>query len=85
MSGYIMDLRQLVGHRPLLQCGASVIVENDKGEVLLQRRADNHLWGYCGGSVELYEVVEDAARRELLEETGLCARELTMLGVFSGP
>ncbi|MDD3244206.1 MAG: NUDIX domain-containing protein [Eubacteriales bacterium] len=85
MSGYIMDLRQLVGHRPLLQCGASVIVENDKGEVLLQRRADNHLLGYCGGSVELYEVVEDAARRELLEETGLCARELTMLGVFSGP
>ena len=36
-------------------------------------------------AVELYERVEDAARRELLEETGLQAGELELLGVFSGP
>ena len=84
MSGYIMDLRKIVGHRPLLQVGASVIVENDRGEVLLQCRADNHCWGYAGGSVELDEVVEEAARRELLEETGLTALELELFGVFSG-
>lgn len=84
MSEYIMDLRKLVGHRPLLQVGASVIVENEKGHVLLQKRADNHCWGYAGGSVELDEVVEDAARRELFEETGLIARELELFGVFSG-
>lgn len=85
MSGYIMDLRKIVGHRPLLQVGAGVIVENEKGEVLLQKRADNHCWGYAGGSVELDEVVEDAARRELYEETGLIAREIELFGVFSGP
>lgn len=84
MSEYIMDLRKLVGHRPLLQVGASVIVENERGEVLLQKRADNHCWGYAGGSVELDEVVEEAAKRELLEETGLTALELTLFGVFSG-
>ena len=84
MSDYIMGLRKLVGHRPLLQVGASVIVENEKGEVLLQKRADNHCWGYAGGSVELDEVVEDAARRELFEETGLIAREMELFGVFSG-
>lgn len=85
MSEYIMDLRKLVGHRPLLQVGASVIVENEHGEVLLQKRADNHCWGYAGGSVELDEVVEDAAKRELFEETGLIAREMELFGVFSGP
>lgn len=84
MSEYIMDLRKLVGHRPLLQVGASVIVENERGEVLLQKRADNHCWGYAGGSVELDEVVEEAAKRELLEETGLTALDLTLFGVFSG-
>ena len=52
MSDYIMGLRKLVGHRPLLQVGVSVIVENERGEVLLQKRADNHCWGYAGGSVE---------------------------------
>lgn len=85
MSEYILDLRKIVGHRPLLQVGASVIVENEKGEVLLQKRADNHCWGYAGGSVELDEVVEEAAKRELFEETGLTAHKLELFGVFSGP
>lgn len=85
MSGYIMDMRALVGHRPILQVGASVIVEDREGRVLLQRRSDNGLWGYCGGSVELDEDVEAAARRELYEETGLVATEMELLGVFSGP
>lgn len=85
MSEYILDLRKIVGHRPLLQVGASVIVENSSGEVLLQQRSDNHCWGYAGGSVELDEIVEEAARRELLEETGLIAGEMELFGVFSGP
>lgn len=85
MSSYIMDLRKIVGHRPLLQVGASIIVEDSQGRILLQKRADNHCWGYAGGSIELDEVVEDAARRELLEETGLIARSMELFGIFSGP
>jgi len=85
MGEYIMDMRRRVGHIPLMQCGASVIVENEKGEILLQQRSDNGCWGYAGGSVELYEAVEEAAARELEEETGLIADELELLGVFSGP
>ena len=84
MSDYIMELRKIVGHRPLLQVGASVIVEDEKGRILLQRRSDNHCWGYCGGSVELDETVEDAAKRELFEETGLTSNRLELFGVFSG-
>lgn len=84
MSGYIMDLRKLVGHRTLLQVGASVIVEDEQGRVLLQKRTDNHCWGYPGGSTELDERVEDAAARELFEETGLRAKKMELFGVFSG-
>lgn len=84
MSNYIMDLRSAVGHRPLLQVGASVIVEDSEGRILLQLRSDNHCWGYAGGSVELDEAVKDAAKRELLEETGLTANTLELFGVFSG-
>ena len=32
MSNYIMDLRKVVGHAPLLQAGASIIVENENGQ-----------------------------------------------------
>ena len=84
MSNYIMDLRKVVGHRPLLQVGASVIVVDSENRILLQLRSDNHCWGYAGGSVELDEVVEEAAKRELFEETGLVAEGLELFGVFSG-
>ena len=85
MSGYIMDLRKLVGHRTLIQAAGSVIVVNEKGELLLGRRTDNHLWGYAGGSVEIDERVEDCAARELFEEMGVEAEELKFFMVNSGP
>ena len=84
MSDYIMDLRLIVGHRPLLQVGAGVIVVDCENRILLQLRSDNHCWGYAGGSVELDEAVEDAAKRELFEETGLIAESLELFGIFSG-
>ena len=83
--GYILDLRKFVGHRPLIQVGAGIIVEDPEGRVLLQLRSDNHCWGYCGGSIEPDERVEEAAKRELFEETGLIAEDLELFGVWSGP
>ena len=84
MKEYLKNLRKLVGHMPILVCGASVIVENEDGEILLQLRKDNKCWGYPGGSVDINEVVEEAAKRELLEETGIVANSLELFGVFSG-
>ncbi|PUA39476.1 hypothetical protein C8Z91_08600 [Paenibacillus elgii] len=37
-----------------------------------------------GGGVEIGEEVEETAKRELWEETGLKANDLELLGVFSG-
>ena len=83
--GYVREIRQLIGHRTLMIVGASVIVEDAQGRILLQRRTDNHCWGYPGGCTEPDELLEDAARRELWEETGLTAGELQLIGAYSGP
>ena len=84
MSDYMMDLRKAVGHRPLLQCAASVIIINERNEILLGKRTDNLKWGYAGGSIELGETIEECALRELKEETGLIADELEFFLINSG-
>ncbi len=64
--------------------GAGIIIENERGEILLGRRCDNDCWKHAGGSTELGESCEETARRELFEEMGLIANTLELLGVFSG-
>ena len=76
MSEYIKSLRQHLGHTPLLQVGASVIVINEAGQMLMQQRTDCGSWGYAGGSVELGESVEQTAERELFEEKARTAWSL---------
>ncbi len=80
---YVKELRELVGHRPLILPGAVVIILNTQNEVLLQHRTDGG-WGLPGGLMELGESLEETARREVKEETGLIVGELELLGVFSG-
>lgn len=82
--GYVSNIRKYVGHSPIIHTAASVIVENEQGQILLQKRTDNGTWSYCGGAVELFEKVEDTAARELFEESGLKALSLELFGVFSG-
>ena len=85
MTGYIQEMRRLVGHRTIIQCAASVICVDESGRALLGRRTDNHLWGYSDGSMEIDEKAEDCARRELQEEMGLIADEIEFFCVNSGP
>ncbi len=82
---YLLELRKLVGHRPLLMVGAAVLILDEQNRLLLMKRSDSGCWGPPGGAVELGEVVEMAARREVREETGLELSELSLFGVFSGP
>ena len=82
--GYIMDLRKIVGSRPLIMAGACVILVNSNNELLLQLRKDNNCWGLAGGSLEIGESLEQVAKRELHEETGLIANILSLFNVYSG-
>src|SRR5215469_10882389 len=62
------------------RAGVSVVVLQG-GDVLLVQRgkgAYRGLWSLPGGAIELGETAEAAARRELMEETGLLASDLTL-------
>lgn len=72
------------GNPVLVQTGASIIVEDAQGRILMQQRQDDGTWSYPGGRVEIDETVEAAARREVLEECGLMVGDMALLGVFSG-
>lgn len=82
--GYIMNLRKYVGHEPLIGLGATTLVFNDKKELLLNLRTDTNTWGIPGGSMELYETIEETAIRELKEEAGISADELELVTILSG-
>jgi ADP-ribose pyrophosphatase YjhB (NUDIX family) len=81
---YIQELRKFIGHRPILMVGAAILVVDGEGRLLLMKRSDSGCWGPPGGAVELGEVVEDAAKRETLEETRIEIQEMSLFGVFSG-
>jgi ADP-ribose pyrophosphatase YjhB (NUDIX family) len=82
---YIHELRQWIGHRPVLLVGAGIFILDEQGRLLMMKRRDNECWGIPGGAVEPGEVVQDAAKRETMEEVNLEIGEMSLFGVFSGP
>jgi len=76
--------RRRAGTRPTLDVALSVPLKGNR--LLVARRpAGTHLehhWEFPGGKCEPGEEPETAARRELVEETGLVADELEPLLVF---
>ena len=78
---YIHGLRPLIGHRKIiLNCAGALIIRD--GRILFQRRTDNGKWGLIGGLLEMNETYEQAALREIREETGLEVRLDSFLGIF---
>lgn len=81
---YLKELRKKTNHMPLVLPHSVVVLFNKEGKVLLEERADDGYFDFPGGGIDLKESAEDAARRELKEETNLIADELELFKVYSG-
>lgn len=84
MANYVEELRKTIGTRPIILVGSTIVVFNEKQEILLQHRTDTDDWGIPGGAMELGESLEETAKRELYEETGLSAKVFEFIDVLSG-
>lgn len=63
------------------------VFDADGRLLLIKRKGEPFRGAYAlpGGFVEIGETVEEACRRELMEETGIAAGPLTLVGVYSDP
>ncbi len=66
--------------------GADVLIVNAKNEILLVKQYRYPIrafqWGIPGGAMDIGELAEDAAKREIKEETGLEVTSLEKVGGF---
>lgn len=60
---------------------AGVIVDDEDRALLIQRRDNGH-WEPPGGVLEHGETIEEALRREVIEETGLIIEPGALTGVY---
>lgn len=97
--GHTLEIRELEEHRARPVCPAcgyivylnppiavGVIAEREDGNIVLVLRGENPgrgLWGLPAGFMEIDETVEQTAKRECLEETGLAVELRDLWGVWS--
>lgn len=75
------------GFPPTPALTVDIIIQTEGGVVLIKRQKPPYQEKWClpGGFVDIGETVEEAAKREAKEETGLEVRIERLVGVFSDP
>lgn len=68
-----------------LRVGVGVFIRDKADRVLLEKRKDCGLWCLPGGMLDSGERVEQAAVREVKEETGLAVQITGLVGIYSDP
>ena len=84
-SDYISWIRSKVGTEKVILNFAGGCLFRQDGKVLLQQRGDSGLWGFPGGAMELGESPQEAAVREVEEETGLKVEAGELIGIYIDP
>lgn len=64
---------------------SNLLVVNEAGSILLQRRRGTGQWALPGGAQAIGETAAQYAIRECLEETGIIAEISGFLGVYTNP
>lgn len=67
---------------PKVAVGA--VVGNDRGEILLIKRADSGVWLYPTGWADIGYSASEVAVKEVAEETGIEVEVRRLIGVFDG-
>jgi len=70
-----------MSNEKVVRVGVAVVIRNEDGDILFGLRKGAHgpgTWSLPGGHLEFGEEVEDCARREVLEETGLKVGKVEM-------
>lgn len=83
MEDYIKKIRNKFGHDMIILNYSGCIIFDEQNRLLLQKRTDCGKWGFLGGMVEIGESVEEAAVREVKEESGLEVAVTSLYGVYS--
>ena len=73
-----------LGYVDEIEYSRVVCVSRYKDKWVFSKNIKRGGWEIPGGHIEEGESWQDACKRELYEETGLIAKELTLFGVFSG-
>ena len=85
ISPYIKNIREKIGHELLLLPSVTILCFDENNSVLLAKHSNNQVWVAPGGMIEPDETPTDAAKREMLEETGCEIELVKMVGGFAGP
>jgi ADP-ribose pyrophosphatase YjhB (NUDIX family) len=68
-----------------LVVGASAVVADGQGRILLHRRTDSGNWALPGGAMDIGETLAESAIREVREETGFDVQVERVVGIYSDP
>lgn len=82
MANYIRDIREKVGHMPILLNAVAGAIVNEQNQILLQERTDTHNWSLPGGYMEYGESFHQTVHREVLEDSGLDVEIIAPIDIF---